>query len=147
MKEQEATSKKPPMIPTNMEPWELIGPSFLAIFTEHYKAVHGSTPDQFEKNLKGFSADNRKTIGDIYEKLRKHGYYPAGLEKNGQIFFTFITERRPDKNEWLKLDRPPYPSRKEVVELRKQCRQKFDRFIDSGIIKVDELDLATEASL
>lgn len=121
--------KYPPLIPTGLQPKDIIGRDMLYIFTEHYKISLESNPDNFEYKMKKAKIfkDIRVKIADIYKALRNNGYYPGGLKSDGSIKWLVVQDSRPNALELQRLDQKEY-TKEEIAEMRAECKRKFGIF-------------------
>lgn len=80
----------PPSIPTTVTPDEIVG-AMMTKFLEHFE-VCGSGIGEFpdSKLDKFIGSGARKTIADVYEDLRAHGFYPSHIANKKMVWMTAI---------------------------------------------------------
>ncbi|MBM9604107.1 hypothetical protein [Desulfopila inferna] len=89
MSENKPTLKRPPLVTTPLTPEEIVGYGNLDIFRKHLQICSSdSNGGEFpEKRLnKEIGLDNRRMIGETYDRLRDHGF-SAGSVKQGKIIW------------------------------------------------------------
>jgi len=88
------TTKNPPLVETNSGPEDIIGYEFYPVYLEHYlKTYRSRSAEDFTKALRGFSSANRERVGEINKQLRKHGFYPGGIDETGNIVWCIATRQ------------------------------------------------------
>lgn len=128
-----------PMVKTLQSPHDVVG-QFIPLLKKHLQKadkLKGCSSEDFEKAMGGgtasFTQSERATIAQIYEDLRKHGYYPLGTDGLGRIRLGVATN--PMAHLFRNLDPVPV---KITLEMIREFNAKIEHGMLHGVRKTAE---------
>lgn len=84
-------TKQPPLIATQQTPLDILGGNY-ALFRDYCETYfQNQVSEGLEKKIaKDFSPSNRKRITEMMKVLRTYGFVPVGINKKGNIEFSYV---------------------------------------------------------
>lgn len=111
-----------PSIPTYLTPREIIGWEYEQMFEKHYRIAISGTEFPEKRLDKEFTQDERNHVIEIYNELRRNGFYPIGLNEQGKIRWGIALQ---DKTHAILLADLKNNPVNDIAAERKKARQGF----------------------